>query len=194
MPTLCLPADLHAGRYPGIGRLSVRPAAPEHDLPTLHAWFNHPHARFWGMNGHGAPRIADYLHQLLRNPHADGFIGCRDGEALFWVETYDPRHDPVGAHYPVAPGDCGMHFLVAPPVRPVHGLTRAVMRCIQDWLFSDPAVRRIVVEPDIENHKIHPINLDAGFVYQGQIELPTKRAWLGLCPRSAHPIPESIRA
>lgn len=186
MPVNSLPADCHAGHYPGIGRLSLRPVAPAHDLAPLHAWLSHPHARYWGMTGASRTQVDDYLHTLARNPHAAGHMGCRNGIPLFWVETYDPLHDPVGAHYPVMPGDRGMHFLVAPPTRRVHGLTRAVMHCIQGWLFSDAHVARIVVEPDINNQNIHPINLGAGFAYQCQIELPTKRAWLGFCPRGAY--------
>lgn len=179
-------ATCHAACYPGIGQLSLRPADPVQDLATVHAWLNDPHAHFWGMNGWSLSRVEDYLCQLQRNPHADAYLGSRDGAPLFWVECYDPRYDPVGAQYPVRPGDRGMHFLVAPPRARVHGLTRAVMHCIQRWLFADPTVQRIVIEPDINNQKIHPINLGAGFVYARQIELPTKRAWLGFCPRDAH--------
>jgi RimJ/RimL family protein N-acetyltransferase len=185
MQTHLFPAEPYIGHYPGIGRLSLRPVDGAGDVHCLHGWLNAEHARFWGMNGYSFAHVADYLRQLDRNPHAAGFCGSLDGEALFWVETYAPRHDPVGEHYPVAPGDRGMHFLVAPPTRHVRGLTRAVMHCIQSWMFRDPVVKRIVVEPDIRNLKIHPINLGAGFVYERQIELANKRAWLGFCQRDA---------
>ncbi|MBV8648158.1 GNAT family N-acetyltransferase [Paludibacterium sp.] len=168
---------------PGIGRFSLRQLDLMRDVTLLHRWLTGAHAVFWGMQTATPEAVADYFRRLDENRHAQALIGCCAGLPVFLLETYDPRHDPLAAHYEAQPGDKGMHFLTAPPERPVHGFTRAVMGVIQAWLFSDPGVRRIVVEPAVANDKIHPINLDAGFVYQCQIDLPGKRAWLAFCRR-----------
>ena len=58
-----------------------------------------------------------------------------------------------------------MHVLVAPaePVRECPGFTGAVFETILDFLFSDPLVDRVVVEPDIRNTKIQALNERMGF-------------------------------
>ncbi len=61
--------------------------------------------------------------------------------------------------YEVQRGDVGMHLLVAPPNgEPQPGFTTAVMQSVMTELFDDPATRRVVVEPDARNHKIHVLN------------------------------------
>ncbi|TDR82850.1 GNAT family N-acetyltransferase [Paludibacterium purpuratum] len=177
-------ADLvYAHDVPSVGRFTLRPLSPAQDLALLHQWLSSEHAAFWGMRHYTPAQVAGYFEQVAASAHVQALIGHCDDQPAFLLETYDPRRDPVSACYPAAAGDCGMHFLTAPPTRPVHGFTRAVMRTIQAWLFSDPRVSRIVVEPAIANQKIHPINLAAGFVYQRQIDLPNKRAWLAFCTR-----------
>ncbi|MGK5643545.1 GNAT family N-acetyltransferase, partial [Streptomyces sp. URMC 126] len=79
------------------------------------------------------------------------FLGLHDGRPAFLMERYCPAHvELVGVHE-ARPGDVGMHFLVAPTDTPLHGFTRAVIGTVMEMLFSDPATRRVVVEPDIRN-------------------------------------------
>lgn len=52
-----------------------------------------------------------------------------------------------------------------------------------DYMFSRPEVRRVVVEPDVRNEKIHVLNKRAGFRYQHTIDMGHKTAWLAFCQR-----------
>jgi RimJ/RimL family protein N-acetyltransferase len=76
-----------------------------------------------------------------------------------------------------------MHILIAPPRERLPDFTWHVFTVILDFLFSDPAVERIVVEPDANNDAIHRLNRRAGFRYQGNIPLPEKTASLAFCTR-----------
>lgn len=171
---------------PGVGDFTLRPLWLPDDAALLHDWLSQDYARFWGMQQHTRDQVEAFYRDLAASGHAQGWLGSCNGAPAFLLETYDPAHDPVGEHYPVADGDRGMHFLVAPPTRRIPGFTRAVMRTILGFLFADPAARRVVVEPDVRNDKIHPINLAAGFVYQREIQLPTKRAHLAFCTREQY--------
>jgi len=51
--------------------------------------------------------------------------------------------------------------------------------------FADPAVRRVVVEPDVRNDKIAALNAAVGFEVVRTIELADKRAALSFCTREA---------
>lgn len=166
-----------------IGRFTVHPLRLPDDVALLHRWLRDDHARFWGMQHCDLAAVGRYCRALAASGHAAGYLGCCDGGPAFFMESYDPQHEAVGACYPVAPGDRGMHVLTAPPLRPVHGFTRAVMHVILSFLFAEPAVRRVVVEPDVRNGKIHVLNRQAGFEYQQQIALPGKLAWLAFCRR-----------
>ena len=102
------------------------------------------------------------------------------------MERYEPSYDAVGGTYDVAPGDIGMHVLVAPPVARISGFTGAVFETILDSLFSDPLVDRIVVEPDVRNTKIQALNERMGFRKHSIVDLPDKQAWLSFCTRDQY--------
>lgn len=81
-----------------------------------------------------------------------------------------------------------MHVLVAPPDpgQRLSGFTGAVFETILDYLFSDPLVDRVVVEPDIRNTKIQTLNERMGFRKHSIVDLPDKQAWLSFCTRDQY--------
>ncbi|WP_433293966.1 GNAT family N-acetyltransferase [Actinoplanes sp. CA-030573] len=159
----------------------------DRDLGLVHAWVTHPRSHFWGMQDAGPDRVRAEYRRIAENPHHHAWLGLDDdGTPLFLAETYDPAHSELAAHYPVRPGDLGMHVLVAPPTTPRSGVTSAVMRTVLDFCFADPRVERVVVEPDVRNAAIARKNAEAGFVEERQIELHDKVARLSFCTRGAY--------
>ncbi|MCU8031420.1 acetyltransferase [Shewanella sp. SM73] len=149
------------------------------DIPTLQSWFNQDYAKFWGMQGLNLDAIKNLL---ATTEHKFALIGEWQAKALFMVELYDPVHDEVGQHYRVAPGDCGMHLIIAPPDgKPVSGLSLKVMDAIAQLVLEKLAFNRLVVEPDQLNSKIHRLNSLIGIRYEKAIQLNTKAAFLGFC-------------
>lgn len=149
------------------------------DLPTLQSWFNQEYAQFWGMQG---LNLAAIENLMAATQHKFALMGEWQGKSLFMVELYDPAHDEVGKHYRVAPGDCGMHLIIAPPDgKPVSGLSLKVMDAIAQLVLEKLAFNRLVVEPDQLNSKIHRLNSLIGIRYEKAIQLSTKAAFLGFC-------------
>lgn len=173
-------------RVPGIGELAVRRCRPTDDAGVVHAWLSSDHAAFWGMQSLSQPEVADYLRAIADAHTHDAFIGLHDGVRAFLIETYNPAAEAVGGLYTVEAGDRGMHILIAPPTQPLRSFTWAVFALTMDVLFADVRVERVVVEPDIANRGIHALNRRAGFVYERQIDLPGKTAWLASCTRHDH--------
>ncbi|RYJ04299.1 MAG: GNAT family N-acetyltransferase, partial [Actinomycetales bacterium] len=68
---------------------------------------------------------------------------------------------------------------------PVSGHTDTIFAAVMAWLFEDPEVTRVVVEPDARNKAIRAKNVAAGFVELHEIELATKTAMLSTCSREA---------
>lgn len=163
---------------PEIGTFTLRNLRPEQDSTLLHSWFTRDYARFWNMGHYSREGVAEFYEQLQSSGHAAAYMGYVDETPAFIMESYDPRHDQVGKHYAVKDGDWGMHFLVAPPERVIPGFTLAIIRTILSFHFSQPAIKRLVVEPDVRNEKVHELNRKVGFVYSGTIELEEKTAAL----------------
>ncbi|MCX6407089.1 MAG: GNAT family N-acetyltransferase [Propionibacteriales bacterium] len=180
-------------------RIELEPLDVERDVHLLHAWVTHPRSRFWMMQGASVDDVRREYADIVASPHHDAWLGRVDDagggagpwaadSAAFLAETYDPAHSALAAVLDVRPGDLGMHVLVAPTDTPVHGFTTeafaAVMRhCFALLGHADEPTERVVVEPDAGNTAIHALNARAGFVVEGEVELPDKRALLSTCTR-----------
>jgi hypothetical protein len=159
------------------------PADPQLHGGLLHGWVTRDYARFWGMLEASPEDVRGELAGIAANPHHEAWLGYDGGVPAFLMERYLPQHSPLAGFYPAAEGDIGMHLLVGPPDAPRAGYTTAVFRSVLEFLFASPAVRRIVVEPDVRNTKILALNRRLGFVRQNRIRLPDKEAWLSFCSR-----------
>ncbi|MGW7819167.1 GNAT family N-acetyltransferase [Streptomyces puniciscabiei] len=164
-------------------RFTFRPLDPLQDAGLLHRWVTHPKAAFWMMQDAGLQDVEREYLRIAAHEHHQAHLGLHEGEPAFLMERYDPRYVELAGLYDPEPGDVGMHFLVAPTDRPVHGFTRAVITAVLDELFADPRTRRVVVEPDVRNKAVHALNEAVGFVPVREIQKPEKRALLSFCTR-----------
>lgn len=172
--------------------LDLRPLDPDGDAALVHAWVTAPRARFWQMEHATLDEVRAEYASIVADPAREAWIGLHDGVPAFLVEAYDPADDPVGAHLDPLPGDRGMHLLVAPPAGdPLPGFTTAVMRHVVAHLLRDPAVRRLVVEPDVRNEAIQRLNARVGFRPLRVVDLGTKQALLSVVDRDDALLPHT---
>lgn len=187
-------------------RIELEPLDVERDVDLLHAWVTHPRSRFWMMQGASVDDVRREYADIVASPHHDAWLGrvgdgpwAADGAGggagpwaannpAFLAETYDPAHSALSAVLDVRAGDLGMHVLVAPTDTPVHGFTTEVFAAVMRHCFAllghaDEPTARVVVEPDAANTAIHALNARAGFVVEGEVQLPDKRALLSTCTR-----------
>ncbi|WP_431926747.1 GNAT family N-acetyltransferase [Micromonospora wenchangensis] len=174
---------VHRRHDPALGEFALRTLDPEGDAGLLHRWVTHPKSAFWLMQDADVDRVAREYRGIADHPHHDAYLGLWRGAPTFLAERYDPARVELVGRYPAQPGDVGMHFLCAPTDQPVHGFTRAVITTVLDWLFADPATRRVVVEPDVRNTAVHALNAAVGFTVVGPIRKPEKDALLSVCTR-----------
>ncbi|TQK68325.1 GNAT family N-acetyltransferase [Nocardioides sp. SLBN-35] len=174
--------------------ITIEPLDVERDLDLLHAWVTHPRSAYWMMLDASRDDVREEYAGIAADPHHDAWLGRVDGRPTFLAETYDPAHSPLAGLPEVRDGDLGMHVLVAPPAGPaVPGLTTAVFDAVMEHCFADPAVRRVVVEPDARNEPIRAKNLAAGFVELREVPLPGKTAMLSVCSRDDWNAPDLVR-
>ncbi|MFF9087946.1 GNAT family N-acetyltransferase [Streptomyces sp. NPDC014991] len=162
---------------------TFRPVDPPKDAELLHSWVTHPKAVFWMMQDASEADVERAYTEIAADEHHHALLGLRDGVPAFLMETYDPAHRELSGLYEPRPGDVGMHFLVPATGTPVHGFTRSVITAVLAHLFQDPAVTRVVVEPDVRNTAVHALNEAVGFVPEREIRKPEKKALLSFCTR-----------
>ncbi|MHB9861542.1 GNAT family N-acetyltransferase [Streptomyces sp. YIM S03343] len=164
---------------------TFRPLHPLTDAELLHGWVTHPKAAFWMMQDAKLEDVERAYLEITADEHHHALLGSLGGDPVFLMEHYAPARRELVGLYEAEPGDVGMHFLVAPSDTPVHGFTRAVITAVVAYLFENPVVQRIVVEPDVRNTAVHAINEAVGFVPEREIQKPEKTALLSFCTREA---------
>ncbi|MGW3203262.1 GNAT family N-acetyltransferase [Streptomyces sp. NPDC001135] len=162
---------------------TFRTVDPLKDGELLHSWVTHPKASFWMMQDAKLEDVERAYMEIAADDHHHALLGLRGGAPAFLMEKYDPAHRELAGLYEARPGDIGMHFLTPATDTPVHGFTRSVITAVMTHLFEDPAVKRVVVEPDVRNTAVHALNEAVGFVPDRAIRKPEKEALLSFCTR-----------
>ena len=163
------------------GTFAFRSVDPVSDAELLHRWVTHPKAAFWMMRDAKPQDVERAYRGITADEHHHAYLGLHEGAPVFLMERYDPARRELVGLYEAEPGDVGMHFLVAPADRPVHGFTRAVITAVMAYLFADPAVERVVVEPDVRNKAVYALNEAVGVGPEREIRKPEKEALLSFC-------------
>lgn len=183
-------ATVSAGAAPGL--LAVEPVVPERDAAVVQSWLAHPASSWWEMGDLDVDGVRDYLTGVQADPAQAAWLGRRDGEPCFLVETYDPAAVLLTDVWAVEPGDVGMHLLVAPVPAGgrVHGLTSAVMRAVVEHSRDVLGARRVVVEPDVRNTAVQAKNAEVGFRALRQVDVDGKRALLSVLDTDRIGVPD----
>ncbi|WP_375000712.1 GNAT family N-acetyltransferase [Aeromicrobium sp. CTD01-1L150] len=161
---------------------TLRPVEPAADAALIHSWVSQERAYFWGMTEKSCDEVRDIYAYLdsLETHHA--YLVHDDDAPVAIFQTYQPEHDPVGECYAVQEGDLGVHlFIAAGERRP--GFTASLTTYLLGVVFADPAVRRVVGEPDVRNQKSRRRAELVGFEPGPVIDLGHKRAQLSFLQR-----------
>lgn len=168
----------------GFGTVRFVPVDPAADVDLIHGWVSEERARFWGMTDHSREQVLEIYEYLdsLSTHHA--YLVHRADEPVALFQTYDPQADPLGECYEVQPGDCGIHFLIGPADGgTTPGFTGRLFQAFIAFVLADPALHRLVVEPDARNEKAIERLVRAGFELGPEIDKPEKRARLAYLRR-----------
>ncbi|BDD03800.1 GNAT family N-acetyltransferase [Aureibacter tunicatorum] len=173
--------------YSSFGKVEVMEYNHEDHLDSLHDWVNRDYAFFWGLQNSSVENVREEYDRLLEPDHYYIFIGMYQEKMSFLMEQYNPKLDEVGLHYPVQNGDAGIHIILAPSnKKKIENFSWHMFQTILDFVFCDPEINRIVVEPDIRNKKMFAICQRVGFELDEIIELPHKTAQLAFLTREKH--------
>lgn len=169
------------------GPFALVPVDPVADLARLTAWMNDPAvAAFWELAGPPGTTAAHLRSQLTGDGRSVPCLGVLAGVPMSYWEIYRADLDPLARHYPARPHDTGVHLLLGADHRG-RGLGSVLLRAVAALVLAHrPRCTRVVAEPDVRNTRSVAAFRAAGFRYDGEIELPGKRAALMIRDRDPH--------
>lgn len=159
---------------------------PTRDSELLHSWVVADRARFWMMQEHTVEEVREIYTWLDEQPTHHVYLVRRDGEPVALYQDYQPTAEEIGSRYDVRPGDLGVHFMLAEATVAQPRFTATVVGFLLARVFADPAVQRLVVEPDVRNAKAVALVKRLGFELGPVVELSTKPAQLAFLTRAAY--------
>ncbi|WP_407319000.1 GNAT family N-acetyltransferase [Isoptericola halotolerans] len=155
---------------------------PAADVDVLHSWVTRPDAGFFGLGDLGRDELRETYEFVGSLPTHHAYLVRAAGEPVALVQLYHPEDDPVATAYDVRPGDVGAHFFKGADLD-----WRVVGTSLLAFAFACPAVRRIVVEPDVRNRAAIARTAAMGFELAGQVRFESphgpKDARLGFLTR-----------
>jgi RimJ/RimL family protein N-acetyltransferase len=168
----------------------LRPASAA-DAPRIALWMAQPHIQRWWHQDWSVQRWAAELTQQASGAHSTPCVAAVDAEDFGYVELYRVRHDRLAEYYPSDEHDWGIHVAIGDVTRVGRGLGRQLLRAVADALLrADPACERVVAEPDVQNTPSVRAFAAAGFVQQGELQLPEKTAVLMVRTRATQDLEE----
>lgn len=165
--------------HSGALNFSLKAISPTDNIDFIHHWVTQDYASFWGMGEQSLSEVSSFYHRFFDRVDANAYLGYLDNRPMFLLEVYNPATDSIAKSYQVKQGDVGMHILLSPPEIKIDGFSLQVMQFVISFLFAEPEVKRIVVEPDFRNHKIHRLNRLVGFKHTKKVVINKKTALLG---------------
>src|SRR5687767_3900700 len=155
--------------------IAFRPVVPSTDAPLIHDWVTQPRALFWGMLERDLEEVVAIYTYIDDQDHLAAWLATVDDTPVAIVQTYDPFVDEIGDFYDRRPGDIGVHlFLADDPAR--RGHTAALVTGAMRAFLSEPGVRRIVLEPDVDNESSIELLVRLGATLGPVVEMPGKTA------------------
>jgi RimJ/RimL family protein N-acetyltransferase len=156
----------------------LRPALPA-DADRISLWMSQPHIQRWWKQDWSVERWAQEIERQAAGEHSVPCVAAVDEEDFGYIELYRVRLDRLAEYYSYDEHDWGVHLAIGDVTRVGRGLGRQLLRALADAVLqADPACRRVVAEPDIENTPSIRAFGAAGFVQQGELQLPDKTAQL----------------
>lgn len=130
--------------------VTLRPVDPGADAALLTGWVTEERAVFWGMTELSEEDVRAVYTYIDEQEHLAAYLLVLDGEPIGLLQTYDPEVDEIGEWYDRAPGDVGVHLLLASDERRA-GRTPEVLAAGFAFVARLPGCRRLVLEPDARN-------------------------------------------
>lgn len=177
------PDALAAGPPPvpaSAGPFALRIARPEGaDLEALHAWMHRPHVERFFERAWSRERWAEEIAGQCSGTFSRPVLVSEDGRDIAYIELYRAARDVVGECYRAEPYDVGLHIAIGEREDTGRGVGARVFTAVAEAVFAaDADCRRLLIEPDAANTAARKAAERAGLRFEGEVDLPHKKAAL----------------
>jgi RimJ/RimL family protein N-acetyltransferase len=157
----------------------------EADIPRLHQWMGRPHVAKWWKGERSLEEVREtYLPRIADDSDATPYFACLDGVPVAYIQSYvavdfgtgwwPGQHDR---------GVLGIDQFIADAANIGRGLGTELVRQFAHFLFADPAVHRIQVDPRPDNVAAIRCYEKVGFRRDAEITTPDGPALLMVLER-----------
>lgn len=154
--------------FPAHPEIGFAPLVPEH-LTLLHSWLQQPHVRVFWDDGCRTPEQVR-AHYFALDRDAECFVVTLGGRPIGFLQTHPVGPEAEYARWRSTHGETwGMDLLLGDPADTGRGLGPQVIRAVlRLWLRQRPALRRMLIDPDVRNARALKACQKAGFSALGE--------------------------
>lgn len=154
----------------------------EEDLPLLQHWVALPHvAAWWDVD---ADEVREDFLPDPPDPGDHRYIVWHDERPIGYIQSYVAMDTGSGWWRGCTdPSVRGIDQFIGEPALLGRGIGTAMVRAFCAWLFADPAVSAVQLDPDPTNGRAIRCYEKAGFVRVGLVDTPDGTALLMRCER-----------
>lgn len=142
------------------------------DMARIADWLVRPHVQRWWRD---PERQIARIRAGLDGDWLESFLIRIGGRPVGYIHTYDPNAEPGNPWPDQAEGTRGVDVFIGEESYIGRGHGKVVVARFVDGLLARPEVTRVIADIDVGNHGSRRVFGSAGFVEQGEIDLPWGR-------------------
>ncbi len=139
----------------------------ESDFQLIYTWIQQPHIKQWWSDPEEWDQFVAKYQQKITSEYRGCFIILSDTTPIGYIQWYNANKFPEWPHEPE--GTYGMDLFIGNPDFLGKGLGTEIVKLFTQMLFKKPAVKRIIINPDVNNLAAIRCYQKAGFVTLGKI-------------------------
>ncbi len=155
----------------GHGDIMIRVADPDTDASLVAEWMSQPHLIATWQQPWPASQWARYWVAQLSGTYSVPVIMLYQGVAVGYLEIYRAGRDEVGRCYHPARHDLGFHIAVGDPHLTGRRIFSPFLPTLADaMLEADPLCQVVIVDPAVNNTRMHQALLNNGWRGGGEAQ------------------------
>lgn len=160
----------------------------ESDLPLLADWLNRPHLQQWWRSGEISVESVrkKYLPRIVGIDDARPYIACLENIPVGYIQHYDASAGaPNWWPDQPGPGVLGIDMFLGDENKLNNGMGTAMATQFISFLFEDPSVTEIRIDPQPDNLRALHCYEKVGFQRMDEISNPDGPAVMMILTRQA---------
>lgn len=164
--------------FPAQGyHISLRRFCISTDMQAIHQWA-------WKTSSAAALLANSYAYTHESNFAKSFMVFMNDSVPVCETDICSSQQDDICDYYHAIPGDHVIRLLIHLQKKKDRQFYIDVLQTCMEFFFSDPAVVRLLIEPDVENERYNDLVIHSGFRFQQRIYQPYKASNLYYCRSS----------